>query len=161
MLPVRTILHPTDLSENSAYAFELACTLARDYGAHLIVLHIMERPAAEYSGVMTAPPPPGLSAEERRIAREKLAEVTPPDATIPIEHLLVEGDPAALILKVAEERHCDLIAMGTHGRRGLTRLLMGSVAEQVLRSAVCPVLTVKNPHGSVASTELVEAAVAK
>jgi nucleotide-binding universal stress UspA family protein len=61
---------------------------------------------------------------------------------------LAEGDPAAEIIRAAQETGAELIVMGTHGRTGLQRLLMGSVAEQVLRKASCPVLTVKAPHAS-------------
>jgi len=60
-----------------------------------------------------------------------------------VEHRLGEGDPATVILEVAEETGAGLIVMGTHGRTGLGRLVMGSVAEQVLRTAPCPVLTVR------------------
>jgi nucleotide-binding universal stress UspA family protein len=75
-----------------------------------------------------------------------------------LEHRLVEGDAATVILQVATEIKCDLIVMGTHGRTGLSRLLMGSVAEQVVRNASCPVLTVKTPqHEAPSSEELVMA----
>jgi nucleotide-binding universal stress UspA family protein len=143
MLPVRIILHPTDFSAYSDWAFRLACSLARDYGAHLIVLHVLERPVLTYSGVMTPPPPLPPSAEERQAARERLHRIQPPGPAIEVEHVLEVGDPATAILEVAQERPCDLIAMGTHGRTGLGRLLMGSVAERVVRQASCPVLTVK------------------
>ena len=62
-----------------------------------------------------------------------------------------EGDPATQIVRVAQETRCDLIVLGTHGRTGLGRLLMGSVAEQVLRKAPCPVLTVKTPFPETSS----------
>jgi nucleotide-binding universal stress UspA family protein len=62
-----------------------------------------------------------------------------------VEHWIFQGDPATEILAAAEKIKCDLIVMGTHGRTGLGRLLMGSVAEQVVRKAPCPVLTVKTP----------------
>ena len=68
-----------------------------------------------------------------------------PDAQIVVEHRLEEGNPVAEILRVARETHCDLIVMGTHGRTGLAHLLMGSVAEQVVRKAGCHVLVVKTP----------------
>jgi nucleotide-binding universal stress UspA family protein len=145
MLPIRTILYPTDFSEHSDYAFQLACSLARDYGACLFVLHVLERPLLAYTGVMTAPPSPPPSAEERQAVQEKLHRIEPPDPTTRVEHLLEEGDPATAILQVAQERKCDLIVLGTHGRGGLGRLLMGSVAEQVVRKASCPVLTVRTP----------------
>jgi nucleotide-binding universal stress UspA family protein len=62
-----------------------------------------------------------------------------------MEYQLAEGEPGASIVKVAEDRHCDLIVLGTHGRTGFRRVLMGSVAEQVMRTAPCPVLVVKGP----------------
>jgi nucleotide-binding universal stress UspA family protein len=145
MFPIKTILHPTDFSERSDFAFRLACSLARDYGARLIVLHVLERPLLTYSGVMTAPPPPPPSPEQRQAVRQQLERIKPTDPAIRVEHLLREGNPATAILQVAQERQCDLIVIGSHGRTGLGRLLMGSVAEQVVRKASSPVLTVKTP----------------
>jgi universal stress protein A len=160
MLPIRTILHPTDFSAHSEYAFRLASSLARDYGARLIELHVLERPLFIHGGVMTAPPPPPPPEEQRLAIREQLQRTKPPDPAISIEHLLEEGDPATGILQVAQERSCDLIVMGSHRRTGLGRLLMGSVAEQVVRKACCPVLTVKLPqHQETRSDEAVPATV--
>jgi nucleotide-binding universal stress UspA family protein len=144
MLPIRTILHPTDFSDYSAYAFQLASSLAADCGARLVVLHVVDHPVLAYPGVMTPPPPPMPSAEERNAIRERLERIMPANAAVPVEHLLEEGDPPTAILQIAQEKGCDLIVIGTHGRTGLRRLLMGSVAEQVVRDAPCPVLTVKN-----------------
>jgi nucleotide-binding universal stress UspA family protein len=133
MLPIGTILHPTDFSERANYAFRLACSLARDRAARLIILHIV----------------PVSLAEEKRSFGEELAEelnrMEMPDPKVRVERLLEEGDPVTEILRLAREMGCDLIVMGTHGRTGLGRLLMGSVAEQVVRGASCPVLTVKAP----------------
>lgn len=145
MLPIRTILHPTDFSAGSENAFHLASSLARDYGAQVIVLHVLERPARAYSGVMMAPPSPGPSAEERKALKERLHQIHSLDAAIRIEHVLEEGDPATAIMQVALERECSLIVMGTHGRTGLSRMLMGSVAEQIVRQSPLPVVTVKTP----------------
>jgi hypothetical protein len=117
------------------------------------VLHVLERPVLTYSGVMTAPPPPPPSREQRQALQKQLHEIKPSDTTIPVEHLLEEGDPTTAILQVAQERRCDLIVMGTHGRTGLGRLLMGSVAEQSVRKAPCPVLTVKLPQPLVPLSE--------
>ncbi len=153
MLPIQIVLHPTDFSEHSDYAFRLACSLARDHGAHLIVLHVLEQPVLSYAGVMTAPPPPPLAAELRESVLEQLNAIKPPDPAIGVEHVLEEGDPATAILQVAQERQCGLIVMGSHGRTGLGRLLMGSVAEQVVRKAFCPVLTVKTPQRPTPSSE--------
>lgn len=153
MLAIRTILHPTDFSEHSDYAFRLACSLARDYGAQLIVLHALERPSLTYSGVMTAPPPPPRSAEQRQAVEEQLHRIKPVHSGIDVEYLLVEGDPATVIVEIARERKCDLIMMGSHGRTGLRRLLMGSVAEKLVRKAPCAVLTVKAPQNPEPSFE--------
>lgn len=140
MLPIKTILHPTDFSERSALAFRLACSLARDYGARLVVLHVVEHPTPlGVEGVMLPPPEMDLAS-----LRQRLQELRPP-AVVSVEHRLVEGNPVDEVLGVAIQLGCDLIVMGTHGRTGLGRALMGSVAEQVVRKARCPVLTVKAP----------------
>jgi nucleotide-binding universal stress UspA family protein len=146
MDPIKVILHPTDFSPRSGQALQLACVLARDAGARLIVLHVLERPLIVYSGVALAPPAPPPSEEERRQRREQLRQVRPPDPAVAVEYRLEEGDPATAIVQVAQEAGCDLIVMGTHGRTGLARLLMGSVAEKVVREAPCLVLTVKTPQ---------------
>jgi nucleotide-binding universal stress UspA family protein len=75
------------------------------------------------------------------------------------ERRLEEGDPVEAILRVAEEIGADLIVMGTHGRTGLSRLFMGSVAEQVLRRAPCPVLTLKSPFAATVAAPAEAAAV--
>jgi nucleotide-binding universal stress UspA family protein len=141
MTEIHTILHPTDFSGNSSSAFRLACSLARDFGARLVVLHVQPAPIAlggEIGPVREA------TAAVRDALWEQLTAVVPDDRGIPVEHRLRVGDEAAEIVDVAKEAGCDLIVMGTHGRTGLGRLLMGSVAEQVLRHASCPVLTVKS-----------------
>ena len=141
MLAIHTILHPTDFSERSAAAFRVACALARDYNARLFVLHADYLPVALYGDVVAPPRPDDY--EER--LREQLHLLRPADPDIRVEYFLNEGEPVSEILGVAEEVNADLIVMGTHGRTGLGRLLMGSVAEQVMRRANCPVLTVRTP----------------
>ena len=141
MLAVHIILHPTDFSERSQYALRLACALARDYGARLIVLHVAETVPIVYGEGMLPPDPGELLAA----AQERLDRLQVPDANVRAERRLAQGDAAAEILRVAQEAHADLIVLGTHGRTGLGRLLMGSVAEQVVRRAACPVLTMKTP----------------
>jgi len=141
MLAVNTILHPTDFSERSQYAFWLACSLARDYGARLVVLHVAV-PAVVYGEGVVVPPSP---EELRAATQEQLDRLQAPRADVRAERRLAEGDAVEEILRVAKEANADLIVMGTHGRTGLGRLLMGSVAEQVVRRASCPVLTVKAP----------------
>jgi nucleotide-binding universal stress UspA family protein len=141
MLAIRTILYATDFSAESKYAFPLACALARDYGARLIVVHVNAPPVLGAAEIYVPPP----SDSDLEALRKQLSEVRPSDPGIAVERRLVIGDPAFEILDEAQESKADLIVMGTHGRSGLGRLLMGSVAEAVVRKAVCPVLTVKAP----------------
>lgn len=141
MLPIRTILHPTDFSQNSDWAFDVACALAKDYGARVIVLHVTLPPAHVYAEglIMTQP------LDYLDDLRKRLCRLQPGHPGVPMEHRLLEGDAGDTIVELAEETKSDLIVMGTHGRTGLGRLLMGSVAEKVMRRAPCPVLTLKTP----------------
>jgi len=140
-MKIKTILYPTDFSECSQKALPLAFSLARDYQARLVVLHV-------------ASPPPFITYGEfekalketggyRQQLENMLRECQLPECNA--ECRLEEGDPATEILHVAAAIPCDLIIMGMHGRSGLGRLLMGSVAEQVVRKADCPVLTIRAP----------------
>jgi len=136
MLPIKTILVATDFSPMSEHAFRFAGALARDYGARLIAVHVVHSPAAVYAETAVFVDEPDFSA-----AREALGALRLPG--VDVEYRLMEGEPASTIVQVADETHCDLIVMGTHGRGGILRVLMGSVAEDVLRQAPCPVMTVK------------------
>ena len=160
MFPIARILHPTDFSEPSTAAFELACALARDYSAELVVLHVYELPPV-YAPDGIAVPFPNEDAAEARI---KLDRILPDDPGIHMKRIFVEGNPVDQILKHARTESADLIVMGTHGSSGLTRLLMGSVAESVTRKAECPVLTVRkpfHPHGEPVAESREAVAVAK
>jgi nucleotide-binding universal stress UspA family protein len=140
MLRIRTILHATDFSEDSNHAFRLAHSLARDHGARLIVAHVIPESRVPSGGVLTPPP-----SEEYEEARENLAKIRSNDSRVLLKHRLLVGAPAEEICLLARDIRAGLIVMGTHGRSGLKRLLMGSVAEQVVRQAPCPVLTVRVP----------------
>src|SRR5947209_9505674 len=142
MLPIRTILHPTDFSQQAANAFELACALARDYGAKLVVLHVLPTPVVPVidGGVFPVP----MEVPRHRLQQE-LGALKPREKAVVVERILVEGDPTYEIVRAADSYQADLIAMGTHGRGGLARLVMGSVADAVTRKANCPVLTVRTP----------------
>lgn len=144
MLAIRNILHPTDFSPLSRQAFHLACSLARDHGAKLTLLYVQERPPIVYAGGFGAMMPPPAEEEHDRLMQE-LMEMRPPDVHVRVDHVVEEGDPALTIVDVARRRDCDLIIMGTHGRSGLGRWVLGSVAEKVMRNAPCPVLTMKQP----------------
>jgi nucleotide-binding universal stress UspA family protein len=136
------ILFPTDFSPASEDALRWATALARDSGATLSIVHVEEPPMAYGGGEMYI----ALDDEETRgQLRRMLGNVVPLDHNVRFEHKLLVGDPATAIVDAAAQENADLIVMGTHGRTGLSRLLMGSVAEAVVRRAKCPVLTVKHP----------------
>jgi universal stress protein A len=136
---VNKILFPTDFSPAGEQALEMAASLARDASATLIVVHVEEPPIAYGGGELYY----GIEGVDREQLLQKLRDTRPADPTVACLHKLMVGDPAEAILQLAADEHVDLIVMGTHGRRGLTRLLMGSVAEAVVRRATCPVLTVR------------------
>lgn len=139
MLPLKTILHPTDFSDHAEFAFRLACALARDYKARLVLLHVLPTPTVLYAGA-SVPVDTWPSIED---AKEKLRQLEAQAHRIRVKSQVMEGDPVDMILRAAEKTNSDVVVMGTHGRTALARLLMGSVAEAVLRKAPCPVLTVK------------------
>lgn len=144
MIQIRRILHPTDFSEGSELAFELAVALARDYGAKLTLLHVGHPPVTAL-GAPTLEPP---LAEEwnRPDLEEALRKLKPKGLKAEPEYRLAIAESASNeIVRVAKEIGCDVVVLGTHGRTGLMRLLLGSVAEHVVRNAPCSVLTVKAP----------------
>jgi nucleotide-binding universal stress UspA family protein len=138
---IKKILVPTDFSEPSEAALFHATALARQANAVLLIAHVHE-PVEVYTdtGFAGYPVAGGEEALERT-----LEEVRPPDAQVGYVHRMLHGNAADEITRLAENEDVDMIVMGTHGRSGLTRLLMGSVAEAVVRRAKCPVLTVKQP----------------
>jgi nucleotide-binding universal stress UspA family protein len=149
----KTILVPVDFSPASERAFRFAWSLASEYGSHLIVLHVPEpAPLASYSELEKAIDHD--SGYRHRLEME-LRKYQPGYHFTEVEHRLQLGDPADEIVRTAAETPCDLIVMGTHGRQGLERLLIGSVTTKVLRRARCPVLVV-NDHtmGAVPEREL-------
>jgi nucleotide-binding universal stress UspA family protein len=133
------ILYPTDFSTAGQTALEMATSLARDRGAKLLIVHVEEPPTAYGGGELYY----GIEMPDTKELMRMLKEVVPTDPAVGYEHRLVIGNPAGAILHVAEKDGVDLIVMSTHGRTGLMRMLMGSVAEEVVRKAKCPVLTVK------------------
>jgi nucleotide-binding universal stress UspA family protein len=140
MLHILTILVPTDFSDTAAQALQVACSLARDHHAKLV---LMSAPL---------PPPPSAEvavpyetyAELLEEPQRQLTALANAIVDLPVEKTRVlVGSPGPAIIEIAKACEADLIVMGTHGRSGLSRLIMGSVAEYVLRHAPCPVLTIK------------------
>jgi nucleotide-binding universal stress UspA family protein len=141
------ILVPVDLSDGSQALIDYAIQLAKPFNATLEIIHAWEPPQYVAPDLLVAAP--GWNAQSLEqvavdAATKELNELAakiqnPP---VPIKHRVVVGEAASTILRVAEEGKHDLVIMGTHGRRGLPRLLLGSVAQKIVARAHCPVLTV-------------------
>lgn len=139
------ILFATDFSENSEHAFDYAFTLARNFNARLIIIHVINEPV-DLRGFYV----PHISFEKLekeieegaeklmdKFCRTKVRDYTNYETTI------VAGIPYEEILKKADEENASLIVLGTQGRKGIDHFLFGSTAERVVRTAKCPVLTVR------------------
>jgi nucleotide-binding universal stress UspA family protein len=158
MIHVKNILYATDFSPYSNQAYFHAVGLAETYKATLTIVHVYTpTPVAPLSAELVVSPP--LSPDDQDYWRGQLEQIRPLNPAIPVRHVFLVGDPAEEIVSFATSAHMELIVLGTHGRTGLERLLMGSVAEKVLRGALCSVLVVKMPKSvpAVTKTETTEA----
>jgi nucleotide-binding universal stress UspA family protein len=157
MAPVTKILVPTDFSETADAALEYAKVLAGQMGASLHLLHVFSDPyaAAAHAPEVYVVLPPEYRERALENARECLRTRLTPDEEERFAgtSAIVVGLTAREIVEFADQNAMDLIVMGTHGRRGVAHLLLGSVAEHVVRTAACPVLTVRDPgtrkHGHI------------
>ncbi len=150
-MDVRSILVPTDFSECARRAVPAAAELARLLGARVLCLHVVE-PIMQPIGwtpVAEAMPSPEFGERLEESAARDLPAFSKSEefAGLEVEDLMAHGEPAAEIVRVAEERGAGLIVISSHGRTGLGRILFGSTAESVVRHARCPVLVVKPPLG--------------
>lgn len=143
MLP-KSILVPTDLSDGAEEALDYAIEIAEKLGATVHLLSVIGIPSMGVPelGVALTSSVIDTMIRDNQVALEKLADRK--RGVVPIgEVLLRTGDARDLICQTAKELHVDLIVMGTHGRRGVARALLGSVTENVVRQAPCPVLTIR------------------
>lgn len=146
MKGVRRILHPTDFSRASGAAFLKAVALAKESRAQLLLVHVMVPPTPFIGDGYVSPKTyEELEASARRGAQRELAKVSAKaqKAKARVQAVLLEGVPYDRIARVARSKRADLIVMGTHGRSGLSKFFLGSVAERVIALAPCPVLTVR------------------
>jgi nucleotide-binding universal stress UspA family protein len=141
------ILVPVDFEETSKAALAYASTLAERFGAALSLVHVFDDVYADasYTPDVYAPLPPAVRERVIRELQEKLADLLPAIGGHDNRAEVIVGTPAKGIVEYAGTHGVDLIVMGTHGRRGLSHALLGSVAERVLRTAPCPVLTIRKP----------------
>jgi nucleotide-binding universal stress UspA family protein len=141
------ILLATDFSDTAACAVEHAILLARTFGAHLHVLHVLESEIPVMMDGVTYLPP-NYFEEMEKMAAERLEEVIPRADRDKLSVTLVmrKGNPFLEVVRYARDQKMDLIVLGTHGRGAISHVLMGSVAEKVVRKASCAVLTVRHPQ---------------
>jgi nucleotide-binding universal stress UspA family protein len=152
-LELRQILVPTDFSDESRAALAYGAALAGTFKASLHLLHILQ--------TLVAPDPVPVQYETRQLetaieatAWEELRRLLASDdeyARLNVTLTIERGLPASEIIRYAKEHAIDLISMGTHGRGGLKRLILGSVAENVVRGAPCPVLTIHHSEREVSA----------
>jgi len=145
---IQHILVPHDFSDTAQCALDYALALAEKFAARVTIVHTYEVPLLSY------PEGPAITAElvgqvqaAAKAALDGVVARSKGRPGVAVDGDLREGPPWAEIIAAATEGGADLIVIGTHGRRGLSRALLGSVAEKVVRSATCPVLTVHGPPG--------------
>lgn len=141
MITVKRILVPTDFSETSDAALNYAIDLALTFRARLFLVHVPGETGVNFEADF-----PMVQFENA--TRERLETLVSPRDMITLrpEYALRLGTPADEIVRYAGSREIDLIVMGTHGRSGVAHMVMGSVAEKVVRTAPCPVVTVRHPE---------------
>jgi len=146
-MQIRSILLPTDFSDCGNYALSYAASLARAFGASIICVHVIEPmvPTVGYSGMTEPLPIADITDQLEDSAERELPKLAEREevAGLKVEEMIVHGEAASEIVRVAKERNVDLIVVSSHGRTGLGRILFGSTAEAVVRHASCPVLVVK------------------
>lgn len=160
MFSLKTILVPIDFYEPSRAALDAATAIAAKFGAKVIAMHVIPPPAL--ASVAGMPVPPDVDQRDPSAVSKELAELTAGFGG-PILKVVHQGDAGSFILKEAVDSDCDLIVMGTAGRTGIVRAILGSVAEYVSRRAPCPVLLIKSqreevsPQRRAESTQAVQA----
>ena len=159
MITLNTILVPSDFSECSDEALAYGLELARRFNAKVHLLHVVQDPATQpWAAEGFAAPVIEVVDEWQRQADARLRALVPDADRARVIVTTTVATPYAEILAYAEEHDVDLIVMGTHGRSGVSHLLLGSIAERVVRRAPCPVLTVRRPEHGFVETEAMVAA---
>jgi nucleotide-binding universal stress UspA family protein len=149
MIDLQRILVPTDFSKHSENALKYAAAFAEKFGSELSLLHVVQDLALFIPEAVTAAPPVSLPIDQLTAAvQEALDRVVEQNQLrrFRVRTEVREGNPFYEIVRFARENDIDLIVMGTHGHSGLIHVLLGSVAERVVRKSPCPVLTVRHPE---------------
>jgi nucleotide-binding universal stress UspA family protein len=149
MITLKQIMVPIDFSEPSSCAVKYGRALAERFGATLHYVHVLEDfVALSWSSDTYVTSLPRLREEVEADALSRLGQLLkePEAAQLPAKVALLNGNPFVEIVRYARDQDIDLIVIGTHGRGPIAHMLLGSVAEKVVRKAHCPVLTVRHPQ---------------
>lgn len=147
-MKIKKIIFPTDFTESSLYALNYAVDMAQCNNSKIYLVHVIYD-LSSISGLYVPHMPVEAMYKELEVSALKELEKFGVEAREGIkdtEYTVLHGVPYEEILRFSEEKEADIIIIGTHGRKGLDRVLFGSTAERIVRNAACPVLTVRNPH---------------
>lgn len=152
MKPIRKILVPTDFSPDAEEAFRHAVMLAKATGAGVVVVHVAQPPTVVIDGGRLCTNPTVAPSAD---LWEEIRKLKADDPSVAVEHEVIVADrlDVSHVLRIVEAAGCDLIVMGTHGMTGLRQRLFGTLTEQVVRLARCPVMVVKGLAPAEASRE--------
>jgi universal stress protein A len=144
MVSFKNILFPTDLSENSKEAMKYATSLAEHYDASLHIIHVTLGVNQYLAYDVNVYIPDDIKQNERKKLEDNLKKLPPDEMGTPtsVKHEILEGLPVPEISQYIKDNNIDLVVMGTHGHTGLKHLIIGSVAENIVRSSPVPVLTI-------------------
>jgi len=145
VIKLKKVLVPTDFSDSARHALTYGTSFAREYGAELVLLHVVENLTVGYASDLFPVPMAEVFQEISGYARAELAKLGAEarEKGVSVREEVVQGKPSAEIIRFAREGDVDMIVLGTHGKGMLDQALFGSTTERVVRRAPCPVLTVR------------------
>ena len=145
MIKLKKVLVPTDFSDSARNALRYGVSFAREYGAELVLLHVVENLTVGYASDLFPVPMAEVFQEISGYAKTELAKLAgeAKERDVRVTELVAQGKPSAEIIRYAAENAVDMIVLGTHGKGMLDQALFGSTTERVVRRAPCPVLTVR------------------
>ena len=145
MIKMKKVLVPTDFSDSARHALRYGISFAKEYGAELVLLHVVENLTVGYASDLFPVPMAEVFQEISGYAKTELAKLAAEarEKGVAVTEVVAQGKPSAEIIRYAASNAVDMIVLGTHGKGMLDQALFGSTTERVVRRAPCPVLTVR------------------
>ena len=145
MIKLKKVLVPTDFSESARHALRYGMSFAKEYGAELVLLHVVENLTVGYASDLFPVPMAEVFQEISGYAKAELAKLAEEarQKGVVVSELVAQGKPSAEIIRFAAENDVDIVVLGAHGKGMLDQALFGSTTERVVRRSPCPVLTVR------------------